>query len=1047
MSIIKNGATQALLLDNGAVGQIKVNNIMINQVVGNNLDGSFANIYLRTQSESGWLSHPLTGPQSNSRVLYSENSICWTGDFAGVTYQLQLILQDACWFWKVELSSPVPVIADLTYTQDLGLGDEGFVTSNEAYASQYLDHFIQQNDSSIIVASRQNQAQSNHYPYIQEGSFQKITSFSTDSFQFFGTEYKKTGIPIGLISDQLENQNKQYECGFTALRTEKMTLTTTKAETVFYAAYKENQPQGNNEILIDQNSLKEQFNRTSENTQSNYEQELKVIDRKVKTEALLQTVPFSDEELNKRFPRQLQTEKLDKRILSFFTDQGEHVVLPEKEKLQERLTGNIIMATNTSQPAMPVMASTQFMPGIFESQVVFGNTNMNVLSTHTRDALNYFKVTGTRIYLKIEKKYYLLAMPSAYAMNYDGADWYYKIKDDVIKVSADAAVTSNQLNLQFKSENQIKYDLIITTQWNNDSLGKNPQIKFTSSSVEIQPAADMLMAKRVPQVSYYIDYNADNDAANVQLGDETMLLIGDLEAATNQIVAQYQDVSSLLVRTSLTNEKIDESNTETLRQKHRLHYAGLLRNLKLETENNEKVDLIEQTNLILKWFAHDAMVHLLSPHGLEQYGGAAWGTRDVSQGPTEFFLSTGHYAEVRQIILKTYAHQFVENGNWPQWFMFDEYADQFADESHGDVIVWPLKVVTDYLLATNDLDILNELVPYLSLNNKEELDEKVTLLDHIQKQLHYIETHFLYDTFVSAYGDGDWDDTLQPADPKQKKQMASTWTEELTIETLRKATKVFKDIPELRIKVTDLADNMYRDFKKYFMQDDVLPGFIRMNPDHSVVPIIHPGDKITGIDYRLLPLSQGVLSHILKGNEVNHALNLISEHLLFPDGVRLMNKPSTYHGGTSQIFKRAEQAANFGREIGLLYVHAHIRYADAISTTGDKKRAWQLLQLVNPVQLQQRVKNAELRQANTYFSSSDGDFLDRYQASNDFTKLKTQEVGVKGGWRLYSSGPGIFIGTLISSILQIHDLETFNSKNKTLTSQIDNDIKITIDQF
>ena len=31
------------------------------------------------------------------------------------------------------------------------------------------------------------------------------------------------------------------------------------------------------------------------------------------------------------------------------------------------------------------------------------------------------------------------------------------------------------------------------------------------------------------------------------------------------------------------------------------------------------------------------LVHYLSPHGLEQFGGAAWGTRDVSQGPTEFF--------------------------------------------------------------------------------------------------------------------------------------------------------------------------------------------------------------------------------------------------------------------------------------------------------------------------------------------------------------------------------------------------------------------------
>ena len=35
----------------------------------------------------------------------------------------------------------------------------------------------------------------------------------------------------------------------------------------------------------------------------------------------------------------------------------------------------------------------------------------------------------------------------------------------------------------------------------------------------------------------------------------------------------------------------------------------------------------------LPWFVHDAVVHYLSPRGLEQYTGGAWGTRDVSQGP------------------------------------------------------------------------------------------------------------------------------------------------------------------------------------------------------------------------------------------------------------------------------------------------------------------------------------------------------------------------------------------------------------------------------
>ncbi len=36
-----------------------------------------------------------------------------------------------------------------------------------------------------------------------------------------------------------------------------------------------------------------------------------------------------------------------------------------------------------------------------------------------------------------------------------------------------------------------------------------------------------------------------------------------------------------------------------------------------------------------------------------------------------------------------------------------------------------------------------------------------------------------------------------------------------------------------------------------------------------------------------------------------------------------------------------------------------------------------------------------------------------------FGKLKEAAVGVKGGWRIYSSGPGIYMNQLISNVLGI----------------------------
>jgi 1,2-beta-oligoglucan phosphorylase len=131
----------------------------------------------------------------------------------------------------------------------------------------------------------------------------------------------------------------------------------------------------------------------------------------------------------------------------------------------------------------------------------------------------------------------------------------------------------------------------------------------------------------------------------------------------------------------------------------------------------------------------------------------------------------------------------------------------------------------------------------------------------------------------------------------------------------------------------------------------------------------------------------------------------------------LMNRPMAYRGGPSQFFKRAESAANFGREIGLQYVHAHIRYVEAMARLGRAESAFRGLLTICPIGLEQDVPNALPRQSNAYFSSSDAAFRDRYEAGRDFDKLRTGDVGVKGGWRIYSSGPGIYTNQLISNVV------------------------------
>ncbi len=213
-----------------------------------------------------------------------------------------------------------------------------------------------------------------------------------------------------------------------------------------------------------------------------------------------------------------------------------------------------------------------------------------------------------------------------------------------------------------------------------------------------------------------------------------------------------------------------------------------------------------------------------------------------------------------------------------------------------------------------------------------------------------------------------------------------------------------------------ILDKIRDDFRRLLIIDEQVCGFALQEGD-QLRPLLHPADTVTGIRHRLLPMTRSILAELFSPDEARRHNELIHRHLLFPDGVRLMSSPVPYRGGVETIFKRAESAANFGREIGLQYVHAHLRYAEAMAKLGDGESLWRALQVVNPVQLDALLTNAAPRQSNTYFSSSDGDFPDRYEAASQFNQLRDGTVSVKGGWRIYSSGPGLYLHKVVACLL------------------------------
>jgi len=276
----------------------------------------------------------------------------------------------------------------------------------------------------------------------------------------------------------------------------------------------------------------------------------------------------------------------------------------------------------------------------------------------------------------------------------------------------------------------------------------------------------------------------------------------------------------------------------------------------------------------------------------------------------------------------------------------------------------------------------------------------------------------ILNTYLPKYDGGDWNDTLQPKEERLKDVMASSWTIALLYQTLKSLKVVVKEVSrDFYQEIKEFNKKMKADYQRYLIKDDIPAGFVII--DDKITRLLHPSDLETKISYRLLSLQRAIISEIVSKDKRLQYLDIIKKELSHPDGVRLMDKPVNYHYGTQTYFTRAETAANFGREIGIMYVHAHLRYIEALLKENSGKEALLNLEKVSPINITKRVKNANIRQANLYFSSSDAAYNNRYLAQENYHLVKEGAIKVKAGWRLYSSGPGLYLAQFINNLLGI----------------------------
>lgn len=1029
---IKAGELTFDFLSSGDLAQAVHKGTMLNQVVSNNVDGSLNNLYLRMHTEEGISYEPLLGIHSSSRMSAVDGRLLWEGTaFDGIAYRVVFTLTNhGIWFWDVTAQSQgKEAKIDIIYGQDIGLADIGAVRSNEAYMSQYVDHKAFKDEKlGYVLCFRQNQPMQGSFPYMQHGALTGAASYSTDGFQFFGLSYKETDVPEALGKVELANEVYQYEFTYAVLQAEPVLLKD-KARFVFYGMFKADHPSAVSEIEFSA-EIQKAWEEVERSNETGFAAAATPVAKSEVANAIgtpVRTASMTMEEVNAYFPNRHQEEWQDGKLLSFFTESHEHVVLKEKELLVERPHGHILMSGGNDRMTEDVMTTTSYMYGIFNSQLLVGNTSFHKLFTNARNALNNLKTSGQRIYVELEGSYRLLTMPSMFEIGFNYARWFYKTADDTIIITNYTTVDSPEVRLHLRSEKGQAYRYLVTNQvsMNNNEYELPFHMELEDGVFTFKADQASISAPIFPNLQYRMFVSG----ADMTAGDESLLVSGTASGSASLVVMQLGQSAewTITMQGLLRGEALPQSErkAELEIERYREFFRQVMNGFRLSAEGTEAASAeLDKVNALAWWYTHNMLVHYSVPHGLEQYGGAAWGTRDVCQGPTEYFMAMNKYEQVAEILKTVYSHQYEDDGNWPQWFMFDKYFHIQQEESHGDIIVWPLKVLGDYLSATKDYSILQERVPYTVRHKGEFTTESATLLDHAMKEIAYMKSHFLHDTHLSSYGDGDWDDTLQPANAQLKQYMISSWTVALTYQVIAQFGRVLEEVDAMQAaELKELASAIQADFNQYMLQQDVIPGFVYMEEPGDAKLMLHPTDTTTGIQYRLLPMTRSMISELLTEEQAAEHYRVIKEQLYCPDGVRLMNRPAQYAGGVSTNFKRAEQASNFGREVGLQYVHAHIRYVEAMAKLGKTDEVWQGLLMINPVGLRDVVPNAELRQSNSYFSSSDGKFNNRYEAQERFGELREGTVPVKGGWRIYSSGPGIYMNQLISNALGIRQSE------------------------
>ena len=641
---------------------------------------------------------------------------------------------------------------------------------------------------------------------------------------------------------------------------------------------------------------------------------------------------------------------------SGFAGDGTHVVAAAKQRRVLRPHGHVAHWGTGPAATDDGLANTVWMDGVFASQLTAGNASAAPLVTLRRSYLGLAEASGCRVFVRRRGgEWVLLATPSLWLQRPLGAEWIYLTDDGTIRVRSD--LTGNRtVRLEVRADSPLDLLAVVALD--------HPGLRVEGSDAD--PVDDGVLF-------------ADGRSRGLSW---TGRLATDATSLALDLVVPGPEGGPV----------------------HRWDQPRLAGS-----------SGVAELNLMLGWLTQNADVHFQAPRGLEQFTGGAWGTRDVCQGPVGLLLATGEWAALRTTLVQVFAGQ-AEDGDWPQWFDFLPDARPGHVDSHGDIVYWPLLALGEYLQVTGDQAILDESVRFVG---DEAFTDPEPVAEHVRRALDRIRDRRTRDTRLPAYGHGDWNDSLQPARGELAQQMCSAWTSVLEIEALRTlAAGLAGSDPAWADELRGHAALTEAALREVLLVDGEMAGYAVIAPEGTDL-LVHPRDTRTGLNHGSLQVIHAISAELFTPEEAAAHLALLDAELLGPSGLFLFDKPVAYHGGPMRVFKRAEAASFWGREIGLMYTHAHLRWVEALAHLGLGRRAWDELFKVLPIGLRERLPGARPAQASAYFSSADAAFDDRYQAQRQAADLFDPATPVEIGWRVYSSGPGLVLRLVVERLLGV----------------------------